>query len=149
MFLFLTRLKAHIRIQFLFEELLIYSNKVIEGLPLDYRTVAKYVPAGQRFFPFFFSIAKTKKGYRFVWNVRYESMFAITCENSWYMYKLRLLTILNEFLDILIHVRIDFLAKDPENITLEIERNVHIFYKKAAQRIFKREARLYTSPIVY
>lgn len=65
------------------------------------------------------------------------------------MYKLRLLTILNEFLDILIHVRIDFLAKDPENITLEIERNVHIFYKKAAQRIFKREARLYTSPIVY
>ena len=62
------------------------------------------------------------------------------------MYKLRLLTIQNEFLDILVYVRIDSLAKDPENITLEIERNTFIFFikkkkkKKAAQRIFKRRS---------
>ena len=50
------------------------------------------------------------------------------------MYKLRLLTIQNEFLDILVYVRIDSLAKDPENITLEIERNTFIFFIKKKKK---------------
>ena len=50
------------------------------------------------------------------------------------MCKLRLLTIQNEFLDILVYVRIDSLAKDPENITLEIERNTFIFFIKKKKK---------------